>query len=169
MSRNEQFIAGQLSHRDPRELHPNINHYRDGGMGGEGDDKSVVGYMSVQRLSQMHGNETDHEGIQRHKDALLSGRGFTDPVMVEFDPKNKRAVLGEGNHRTAAARQLGISHIPTRVIRSRISDGDVEYMSRKGGSPVSLDPGESPWKGNLGEDYWPSDIHPRHLFKDDVL
>ena len=164
MGRGDHFVTGAMSGRDPRSLHPNINHYRDGGMGGVGDDHSVVGYVPTHVLAGMHGNATDHEGIERHKKALLSGEGFTDPVMIEFDHKNKRMVLGEGNHRVEAARELGISHVPTRVVRSRISDDDMEYMHRKGGSPVDIDPGPSPF-ANQHEDYWPSDIHPSHLFR----
>ena len=170
MSRTEHFAMGISEHTDPRSLHPHLNEYRDSGMGGESDNNpNVVGYMRTDALDAMRGNETDREGIDRHKKALLSGHGFTDPVMVEFDPKNKRAVLGEGNHRVQAARELGISHVPTRVVRSRISDGDVEYMSRHGGYPRPMETGPSPWKGGMGEDYWPSDIHPKHLFGKDVL
>jgi len=164
MGRGDHFVTGAMSARDPRSLHPNLNDYRDGGMGGVGENHSVVGYVPTHTLVGMHGNATDHEGIERHKQALLSGKGFTDPVMVEFDHRNKRIVLGEGNHRVEAARELGISHVPTRVARSRISDDDMEYMHRKGGSPVDIDPGPSPF-ANKHEDYWPSDIHPSHLFR----
>lgn len=161
-SRSENFYFGARTH--PSALHPNLNEYRDSGMGGVGDARSVVGYVPTHVLAEMHGNETDQEGIERHKEALLSGRGFSDPVMVEFDPKNKRMVLGEGNHRVEAARQLGVSHVPTRIVRSRISDDDMEYMTREGGNPIDIDPGRSPW-ANEHRDYWPSDIHPRYLFR----
>jgi hypothetical protein len=133
-------------------------------MGGVGDDHSVVGYVPTHVLAGMHGNATDREGIERHKARLLSGEGFEDPVMVEFDHRNKRILVGEGNHRVDAAMELGISHVPTRVVRSRISDDDMEYMHRKGGNPVDIDPGPSPF-ANQHEDYWPSDIHPSHLFR----
>ena len=72
-------------------------------------------------------------------------------------------VLGEGNHRVEAAKELGISHVPTRVVRSHLSDDDMEYMHRKGGSPVDIDPGPSPFARH--DDYWPSDIHPSYLFR----
>lgn len=169
MSRSEHFATGALSGQDPRSLHPNLTHYRDGGMGGVGPDHSVVGYVPTHTLAGMHGNETDREGIERHKQSLLSGSGFEHPVMVEFDHRSKRMVLGEGNHRVEAAKELGISHVPTRVVRSRISDDDMEYMSRKGGSPIDIDPGNSPFgkerPGGQWDDYWPSDIHPSHLFR----
>ena len=162
MGRSDHFVTGALHSRDPRSLHPNLNEYRDGGMGGD-ENHSVVGYVPTHTLAGMHGNETDREGIDRHKQALLSGKGFTDPVMVEFDHRNKRMVLGEGNHRVEAAKELGISHVPTRVVRSHLSDDDMEYMHRKGGSPVDIDPGPSPFARH--DDYWPSDIHPSYLFR----
>lgn len=172
MSRSGDFHAAR---QDPRALHPNLNEYRDSGMGGESpNNPNVVGYVRTDALAAIHGNETDREGIERHKAALSEGRGFTDPVMVEFDPRNKRAVLGEGNHRVEAARELGITHVPTRVVRSRISDDDMEYMSRKGGTPQNVSVGKSPWGktipgGQQWEDYWPSDMHPKHIFPKDTL
>jgi hypothetical protein len=163
MGRGDHFVTGAMSARDPRSLHPNLNEYRDGGMGGD-ENHSVVGYVPTHVLAGMHGNATDHEGIERHKQALLSGEGFTDPVMVQFDHRNKRIKVGEGNHRVDAAMELGVSHVPTRVVRSTIDDGDMEYARRQGGTPVDIDPGPSPF-ANQHEDYWPSDIHPSHLFR----
>jgi len=162
MERGKQF-------HDPKALHPNMNFYKDGGLGGEGEDHSVVGYVRTETLSGMHGNQVERAGIERHKAALQSGQGFTDPVMVEIDPDSKRAVLGEGNHRVEAARELGISHVPTRVVRSRITDARVDNLRDKGGNPQTIAVPMSPWKSGDGSDYWPSDIHPRHIFGKDVL
>jgi len=135
-------------------------------VGNVGPNESMVGYVPTHILAGMHGNETNREGIDRHKQRLLSGEGFENPVMVEFDPKRKVATLGEGNHRVEAARELGISHVPARVVRSRIDD-DGSHANHSGGiaQPVEA---TSPWKGGMGEEYWPPHMHPRHLFGDDV-
>ena len=82
------------------------------------------------------------------------------------------AVVGEGNHRLEALHQEGISHAPVRVVRSRIREDEMDYMSRKGGSPQPVD-ARSPWSkinhdGSKGE-YWPPSIHPRHIFPKDTL
>jgi hypothetical protein len=96
-----------------------------------------------------------------YRQALRSGEGYTDPIMVEFDPKSRLAMVGEGNHRLRAAVQEGVSHVPVRATRSRIESRD---NWDQGGRPSPLDPGPSPWKGGMGEEYWPSDIHPKYLW-----
>jgi len=151
VSRNEEFFSA----------HPNLNHYRDGGMGGVGEDHSVVGMVPTHLLTGMPGNSTYHERVDHYRQALRSGEGYTDPIMVEFDPKSRLAMVGEGNHRLRAAVQEGVSHVPVRATRSRIESRD---NWDQGGRPSPLDPGPSPWKGGMGEEYWPSDIHPKYLW-----
>jgi hypothetical protein len=45
-------------------------------------------------------------------------RGFDDPLILEVG-LNGKATLIEGNHRLAAARQLGLENVPVRVITAR--------------------------------------------------
>ncbi len=144
-----------------RQFHPNINHYRDGGMGGVGENHSVVGMVPTHILQAMHGNSTNSEGVARHRAAIQSGEGFKDPAMVIFDHKKGIAVLGEGNHRVDAAAAEGHSHVPVRVVRGGVNP---DTYTRQGGNPAPVHPGASPWKGGMGEDYWPSDIHPKYLW-----
>lgn len=173
MSRSEHFEVGANEHRDPRSWHPHMNDYPSG-IGNVGGTESTVGYVPTATLAGMHGNATDRRGVDRWKERLQSGEGFTDPVMVEFDPATKRAVVGEGNHRVEAAKELGISHVPARVVRSRISDREVDFIENppgdrgrgRGGHVGRVDPPESPWRGGLGEPYWPPTMHPRYVFKD---
>lgn len=144
-----------------RAMHPRLNDYTD--EYGEGESRSIVGFVPTHLLTGMHGNETDREGIDRHKEALRSGRGFTDPIMVDFDPKRKLMTVGEGNHRVEAARELGISHVPVRVHRSIITNDELDYMKRHGGNAVPVS-AVSPWKNGQGAEYWPPGIHPKHIF-----
>lgn len=168
MSRSEHFAQGSTEHLDPTSLHPNMNDYPIE-IGNTGRIESGVGYVRTALLAGMHGNETDRAGIERHKARLASGEGFADPVMVEFDPRRRVAVLGEGNHRVEAAREMGISHVPARVVRSRI-DEDGSHAMHSGGSPQPVQ-ASSPWRsGYQGRDeYWPPEIHPRHVFPEDTL
>jgi hypothetical protein len=148
----------------PEDYHPNLNDYKSGGMGHvEGDEsRSVVGYVPTHTLSAMPYNETSPEGVEHYREKLRNGEGFKDPVMVMFNPDTKRAIVGEGNHRVKAAELEGISHVPTRVVRDRWMDKP--YMP--GGRDSDTPHAKSKWKGGMGEEYWPSDIHPSHIFKD---
>lgn len=166
MSRNEHFAVGASEHVDPRNLHPNLNDYPIE-VGNTGRIESGVGYVRTDLLAGMHGNETDRQGIDRHKARLASGEGFEDPVMVEFDPHRRMAMVGEGNHRVEAAREMGITHVPTRVVRSRFSDDEMDY-ARRHGQAASLDV-SSQWRNGRGEEYWPPSMHPRDIFPKDTL
>lgn len=165
MSRNQEFQQGAARFE---QMHPNMHDYPHE-VGNTGKIESSVGYVSVKALRWMHGNATDQEGIDRHRAKIRSGEGFTDPLMVEFDPDRRVAVVGEGNHRLEALHQEGISHAPVRVVRSRIRD---DIRARKGGFPQPVD-ARSPWykrhyDGSTVE-YWPPSIHPRHIFPKDTL
>jgi 8-oxo-dGTP pyrophosphatase MutT (NUDIX family)/GNAT superfamily N-acetyltransferase len=151
-----QKIASKV---DPTTLHPNMNHYRDSGMGGQGEDRSVIGYVSTDALRKMHGNETERSGVEHYRESLRNGEGFKDPAMVIFDPKTHHAYLGEGNHRVQAAHEEGVSHVPVRVVRGSVNNPAAQHMEHA----------ETPYRGNLGEDYWPSDIHPSHIFASDEV
>ena len=48
---------------------------------------------------------------------LRSGRGITHPVNLDIHPESGRAILGEGNHRIAAAKLAGWRSLPTTVRR----------------------------------------------------
>lgn len=37
------------------------------------------------------------------------------PVILDYDPFNHTAMLGDGNHRLAVAQRLGMTHVPTRM------------------------------------------------------
>jgi ribosomal protein S18 acetylase RimI-like enzyme len=142
--------------------HPNVDHYRSGGMGHlPGDEsKSVVGFMPTEKLFGYEGNPThDREVVRRVSDDIKSGKGITNPLMMIYDHKNRWAYLGEGNHRLEGATEAGARTVPVRFVR-----GNAEYEKSQGiGRPMHL--GESPWKGGMGEDYIPTDIHPHHFLK----
>ena len=55
--------------------------------------------------------------------ADIQKNGIQEPLMVVYDVKSGRAMLGEGNHRIAAAEQLGLDSLPVRV--ARVGDGSL--------------------------------------------
>ena len=148
--------------------HPNMTFYKDGGMGGVGEKSGVVGPVKTSFLRDFPGNKTDPERVAFFKKELSEGRGFENPLIVEFDPSNGRFFVGEGNHRLQAAIEVGEEYVPVRVIRARISDGRIKNIesSSQGGRVGNLEVPASPWKDNFKEDYWPTDIHPSFLFKE---
>jgi len=139
-------------------------------MGGVGEDHSVVGYVDTHTLAKMPGNGVSEDRVKYQQNALRSGEGFKDPAMVLYDPKSSRAYVGEGNHRVEAAAREGVSHVPVRVVRTRFSDNEDKYVEHQGGKIGQLPTRASEFKGGLGEDYWPSDLHPSKVFpRDSVL
>ncbi len=53
--------------------------------------------------------------------ADMETRGLDNPLVVDFDPDTGGVILGEGNHRLAAARELGWDVVPVSVRRSSVA------------------------------------------------
>jgi hypothetical protein len=47
--------------------------------------------------------------------------GFKEPLTIMYDPDRGLALLGDGNHRLAAAKRLGVDNVPVHVVRSDLS------------------------------------------------
>lgn len=79
------------------------------------------------------------ERIDKIAKDLEEGKGFTDPVFLEYtvdDAGNLRLLLGEGNHRLAAAKQAGVEYIPVQLVRIE----DLERVKNLiGKSPIQRD------------------------------
>jgi hypothetical protein len=46
----------------------------------------------------------------------VAEHGITDPVIIHVGKVSRTVKLGEGNHRLAAAKKLGIKRVPARVV-----------------------------------------------------
>lgn len=154
---------------DPHEVHPNMTRYRSGGIGHlPGDeDRSVTGMVPLhvmERYREHNGNPYEDEGhserdrqiVDGIRADLRSGKGLENPVMLEHDDVNHWGSLGEGNHRLAALREEGHTHVPVRVVsRTR----DLQRRRAGKGAPLHLatdfSDGDYP--------YTPPDIHPHHF------
>ena len=156
---------GTAMNLNPDQFHPNVQHYRDGGIGGVGESHSVVGMVPTEHLRALR--EWDRAGAGASPDSrevidslradLRAGKGFHTPVMVEYNPSSHWAVLGEGNHRVQAAHEEGVPYVPTRVVRAY---GHPDRAREEGvGGAVSHS--EIP---GAPKDYFPSDAHPQYLF-----
>lgn len=115
--------------------------------------KSVIGMVPTSTLYRYR--EYDRpvapglaDDVRRH--------GIKDPLILTYSQSTGEAMLGEGNHRLAVARSLGISHLPARVWRV---SGPIRGNGpgSRGGTPVPTRPA-----GNQ-HGYVPADLHPRSL------
>lgn len=150
---------------NPRQFHPNVEHYRDGGIGGVGEDRSVVGFVPTEHLHAIReydragadGNPESRRVIDSIRQDIRAGKGITNPLMVEYDHKSNWAYLGEGNHRLQAAIEEGVPVVPARVVRSPYGPSRRREVGVGGHIQHSPIPGAP-------EDYFPSDVHPKYLF-----
>jgi hypothetical protein len=102
-------------------------------------------------------HDAERSKIESIKTDIRNGVGITNPIILDYDHKHKWGSIGEGNHRLAAAREEGASHVPVRVYgRSHEEDNKEEGV----GAPLHL---ATQWKSGIGSDYVPPDIHPHHF------
>lgn len=80
--------------------------------------------------------------------ASIAEKGVQAPLIMTYGQHDRRAYIGEGNHRLAAAKRLGISHLPVRVYRVGNTDG-------RGAEVPGVEPNEH---GYVRGDMKPSDI-----------
>ena len=159
---------------------PNLRDYKDGGMGGLPETKSVVGFVDTNYLAQMPGNITDKEGVDFYVKKLRSGEGFDNPIMVIYDNETGLAFIGEGNHRLQAAIKEGLSGVPVRVVRGRVdatkkldSSGIGLGADTVGRKPMQVKNGKTlPYttRGIYGDiEYMPTDVHPSYIFDKEFI
>ena len=81
-------------------------------------------------------------------------QGWTDPLMILYFSRDKTAILGEGNHRLAAAIQLGMDSVPVRVWRMSMAGSESSYAD----NVVPVPGAEADKHGYVPADLKPSDI-----------
>jgi len=87
---------------------------------------------------------------------LLRQDGFREPLILEYDPRSRRAYLGEGNHRLVAADACGYAAVPVRGFRRGDSER-IRGARRVPGVPVLTPDGH----GYFPSGFRPSDVLPR--------
>lgn len=83
--------------------------------------------VPISLLSTMRGNELRYDVSELSKD--LKKRGFDRPGIIDYYQHDRKAILGEGNHRLEAAKRAGFTHMPVTVYR-------IEGSGKKRGVPV---------------------------------
>jgi len=82
----------------------------------------------------------------------LPKNGFMNPLIVDYSMKDRHAYLCEGNHRLIAAQEIGLTHVPVRIIKKENSGN----KNRGYAKPVTgVDP------DNYG--YVPADMSPSQV------
>jgi hypothetical protein len=76
--------------------------------------------VPVDVLSGMGGNNLRYDVSELSED--LKQHGFKEPGIIRYHQPTRTVRLIEGNHRLAAARQAGMSHMPVRVTRANWSE-----------------------------------------------
>jgi DNA primase catalytic core len=130
--------------------------------GGLGPNNSVVGAVSVETLSSIAGNEVNEDRVQELIEKINANKGFSDPVVVYYNPKTGQSVVADGNHHVEAAKRIGLTHIPTRVITGEFESS--EYLSPK---VVGKEWSRSNVPFSSKE--WPMHVNPYFVFNNDDL
>lgn len=81
--------------------------------------------------------------------------GIRNPLTMLYDPWTGYALLGEGNHRLAIAKELGLTELPVRVLRVRGLTPDSMPEAKKVEGAL-IDPGA----GHVPENLKPSQVFP---------
>lgn len=91
-----------------------------------------------------------YEALKQH----IKANGFNDPVILEYNQDTGTAHMGEGNHRTAIALELGLPAMPVRVYSGqRTSPTQI---------PVQIQH-RPEWTDHLGEQHIPQSLKPSHI------
>lgn len=97
--------------------------------------------IDINFLKKIQGNPLGKTDLEKLKNSI-SSEGLRELPILSFDPKTERILLGEGNHRVEALRQLGYTHVPVRTERSSISKDTLG--SKKFKNPANF-LGHDPW------------------------
>lgn len=77
------------------------------------------------------------QSIDRIKQSITE-HGWTTAISMAHDKENNWGAIIEGNHRVAAAKELGLSHIPAQVHTMGYPE-DGYTMTPRRGAPLHLD------------------------------
>jgi hypothetical protein len=86
----------------------------------------------------------------------IKAHGIKEPLIMTYSKSTGNAMLGEGNHRLAAAQALGMTHVPVRVVRN---SGEVGRNSDQSRYPKPVPSPVVP--DQFG--YVRGDLHPRDI------
>ena len=150
--RVDHFAAGQNSHRivipmsktlvDYYTRNPDLSHRE--GLDRSSSSHLIVGMVPTNLLTKYQEYDRaqtpgypGQEGVKQAVQWMSQpGAEHRDPLHLGYDHRHKWGYLGEGNHRLAAARHLGVTHLPVVVHRV---EGLGEVKTRGVGAPLHID------------------------------
>ncbi len=139
-------------------LHPNLTPFH---ISGHHGTFNTTGFVMTDFLKTMHGNGRKPEGVRHYERKLLNGEGFDQPIELHYHPASGTATIAEGNHRLEAAANLGLSFVPTTLVRrssplvSTPSEGRKVNYIRHGSEE------DWPVREKSGAIYIPATMHPK--------
>jgi len=88
--------------------------------------RHVMEYVPIDWLMERRGNEYRHspERMEQLRNEIQE-EGLREPVLISTGKNSRTSIVGEGNHRVLAAKQLGYTHIPVRAMVGSSAGSDV--------------------------------------------
>ena len=146
--------------------HINRKHYQEGDAWPK---ESKVGWVKTESLLPYREVDRATEGGDARKtiDALKEdlspgGRGWHGHVVLFYHHGSHTALLGEGNHRLAAAREVGAEYVPVHVLRAS------SHMAGYSTHPAQWDRSAVRTQPNH-HGYVPGDMHPNEVLPPEML
>lgn len=115
--------------------------------------KAFVEQVSVDDLLQMPGNRLGKTDLSKLKREIIEDGGLKEPIIIQVGKNDRTAVVGEGNHRVQAAKELGYEYVPTRVIVQRETHTPIPGQKRDDLIPEA-------------DKYFKSDAKPSEVLRD---
>lgn len=82
----------------------------------------------------------------------VRNEGIKNPLILHYNKRDHRAVIGEGNHRLVWAENAGHKSVPVRVVR--------DTSGSRMGPQHSVQGPRQPWPK---DEWFPADLHPRQV------
>lgn len=89
---------------------------------------SFVEPVHVDDLINMQGNRLGKTDLEELKAQIQADGGLKEPVIIQVGQNDRSAIVGEGNHRVQAAKELGYEYIPARVIVQRETHAPQKHL-----------------------------------------
>lgn len=115
----------------------------------------VMEYVPIDWLMEHRGNEYRHspERMAQLREEIQS-EGLREPVLISTGKNSRTSIVGEGNHRVLAAKQLGYTHIPVRAMVGS-SAGNDRFSEGAHDEDIIPEPNR----------YFPSDAKPSRVMR----
>ena len=118
-------------------------------------------YREFNRLDpKAQGVEVSRKTIEELKKSIKE-KGFTDPILLSYNPDTGKAIVDEGNHRLIAAEQLGLDSVPVKGITTSGTKSQGLGYKDVFGAKERITPG-------IGG-YIPSNIPPSKILGEDFI